>query len=310
MKNKVVIIGCGNVGMSYAYSLLNQKTSVNELILVDINKEKTIGEVMDLNHGLPFGPSKIDIKAGSYSDSYDAKIVMIAAGRNQDVGETRMDLIDKNKVVFKDIIKKVVDSGFKGIFIIATNPVDIMTYITWKYSKFPKERVIGTGTTLDSARLRYEIGNKLNLNPKNVHAYVIGEHGDTEFVPWTNATIGLSNINDFINKKDKEKLEDKVRNMAYDIIKKKGNTSYGIGMVTTRITNAILNNENAILTVSSYDSKNKLFIGYPTIVNIKGAVRWFPFPLSKDEQNKYNHSIKTLKQVIQKIEEEMKKKNN
>ena len=304
MKNKVVIIGCGNVGMSYAYSLLNQKTSVNELVLVDINKEKTIGEAMDLNHGLPFGPSKIDIKAGDYSECKDAKIVMIAAGRNQDVGETRMDLIDKNKVVFKEIIKKVIDSGFKGLFIIATNPVDIMTYITYKYSNHPKEKVIGTGTTLDSARLRYEIGNKLNINSKNVHAYVIGEHGDTEFVPWSNATLGRTNLNELLTNEEKNNLEEKVKNMAYDIIKKKGNTSYGIGMATTRITNAILNNENAILTISSYDEENDLFIGYPTIINSNGAIKRMPFPLTQEEQDKYNYSINTLKKVIETIKNE------
>ena len=305
MKNKVVIVGCGNVGMSYAYSLLNQKTSVNELVLVDINKEKTIGEAMDLNHGLPYSPSKLDIKAGDYSDCHDAKIVMIAAGRNQNVGETRMDLIDKNKSVFKDIIEKIVASGFKGFFIIATNPVDVMTYITWKYSGFPKERVIGTGTTLDTARLRFEIGNKLNINPKNVHAYVIGEHGDTEMVPWSNATLGLSNINEFLNNDEKKDLEERVKNMAYDIIQKKGNTSYGIGMATTRITNAILGNENAILTISSYDMDNDIFIGYPTIINQNGAVKRLPFPLNNEEQERFNNSIKTLKNVIEEINREI-----
>ena len=305
MKNKVVIVGCGNVGMSYAYSLLNQKTSVNELVLVDINKEKTIGEAMDLNHGLPYSPSKLDIKAGDYSDCHDAKIVMIAAGRNQNVGETRMDLIDKNKSVFKDIIEKIVASGFQGFFIIATNPVDIMTYITWKYSGFPKEKVIGTGTTLDSARLRFEIGNKLNINPKNVHAYVIGEHGDTEMVPWSNATLGLSNLNEFLNNDEKKELEERVKNMAYDIIQKKGNTSYGIGMATTRITNAILGNENAILTISSYDIDNDIFIGYPTIINQDGAVKRLPFPLSNEEQERFNYSIKTLKNVIEEINHEI-----
>ena len=305
MKNKVVIVGCGNVGMSYAYSLLNQKTSVNELVLVDINKEKTIGEAMDLNHGLPYSPSKLDIKAGDYSDCHDAKIVMIAAGRNQNVGETRMDLIDKNKSVFKDIIEKIVASGFKGFFIIATNPVDIMTYITWKYSGFPKERVIGTGTTLDTARLRFEIGNKLNINPKNVHAYVIGEHGDTEMVPWSNATLGLSNLNEFLKNEEKKELEERVKNMAYDIIQKKGNTSYGIGMATTRITNAILGNENAILTISSYDMDNDIFIGYPTIINQNGAVKRLPFPLNNEEQERFNNSIKTLKNVIEEINREI-----
>ena len=301
MKNKVVIIGCGNVGMSYAYSLLNQKTAVQELVLIDINYEKTVGEAMDLNHGLPYSPSKINIKAGDYSDCTDAKIVMIAAGRNQEVGESRLDLIDKNKIVFKDIIDKVVKSGFQGFFIIATNPVDIMTYITWKYSGFPNEKVIGTGTTLDSARLRYEIGTKLNINPKNIHAYVIGEHGDSELVSWSTVTVGLSNINDFLSKKEMTDIEDKVRNMAYDIIKKKGNTSYGIGMALTRITNAILNNEDAILTISSYDKENNLFIGYPTLINNSGAIKRLPFPLTDEEQEKYNLSIKLLKDVINKI---------
>lgn len=303
MKNKVVIVGCGNVGMSYAYSLLNQKTSVNELVLIDLNQDKTEGEAMDLNHGLPFGPSKIDIKAGDYSDCIDADIVMIAAGRNQEVGETRMDLIYKNQVVFKDIIKKIVKSGFKGIFIIATNPVDIMTYITWKYSGFPKEKIMGTGTCLDSARLRYEIGNKLNINSKNIHAYVIGEHGDTEFVPWSSSTLGLTNLSEFLNNEEMNYYENKVRNMAYEIIKKKGNTSYGIGMVTTRITNAILNNENAILTVSSYDNKNNIFIGYPTILNRNGAVKRLTFPLNTEEQKKYDNSVNTIKNAIEKIKD-------
>lgn len=301
MKNKVVIIGCGNVGMSYAYSLLNQKTAVQELVLIDINYEKTVGEAMDLNHGLPYSPSKINIKVGDYSDCTDAKIVMIAAGRNQEVGESRLDLIDKNKIVFKDIIDKVVKSGFQGFFIIATNPVDIMTYITWKYSGFPNEKVIGTGTTLDSARLRYEIGTKLNINPKNIHAYVIGEHGDSELVSWSTVTVGLSNISDFLSKKEMTDIEDKVRNMAYDIIKKKGNTSYGIGMALTRITNAILNNEDAILTISSYDKENNLFIGYPTLINNSGAIKRLSFPLTDEEQEKYNLSIKLLKDVINKI---------
>ena len=301
MNNKVVIIGCGNVGMSYAYSLLNQRTYVNELVLIDINKEKALGEAMDLNHGLSFAPSKIDIKAGSYSDCRDAKIVVIAAGANQNVGETRMDLIYKNNDIFKSIVEQVMLNGFKGIFIIATNPVDVMTYVTWKYSKLDSNRVIGSGTTLDSSRLRYEISNELNISPKNVHAYVIGEHGDTEFVPWSNATIGLTDINDFLEKEKRDMIEDKVRNMAYDIIKKKGNTSYGIGMSMTRITNAILGNENTILTVSSYDKNNDVFVGGPTIINQNGVNKRLYIPLTNDEESKLTHSINTLKDAINKL---------
>lgn len=302
MNNKVVIIGCGNVGMSYAYSLLNQRTYVNELVLIDINKEKALGEAMDLNHGLSFAPSKIDIKAGSYSDCRDAKIVVIAAGANQNVGETRMDLIYKNNDIFKNIVEQVMLNGFKGIFIIATNPVDVMTYVTWKYSKLDSNRVIGSGTTLDSSRLRYEISKELDISPKNVHAYVIGEHGDTEFVPWSNATIGLTDINEFIEKEKRDMIEDKVRNMAYDIIKKKGNTSYGIGMSMTRITNAILGNENTILTVSSYDKKNDVFVGGPTILNQNGVNKRLFIPLTDDEETKLTHSINTLKDAINKLD--------
>ena len=305
MKNKVVIIGCGNVGMSYAYSLLNQKTSVNELVLIDVNKEKTEGEVMDLNHGLPYSPSKIDIRVGNYDDCHDAKIIMIAAGRNQDVHETRMDLIDKNIVVFKDILSNVMRTGFNGYFIIATNPVDVMTYVTYKYSDFPKEKVIGTGTTLDSARLRYEVGNKLNINPKNIHAYVIGEHGDTEMIPWSKATLGLDDLNNYLTKEEKKQLEEKVKNMAYEIIKLKGNTSYGIGMALTRITNAILNNENAILTISSYDEENGLFIGYPTIINNNGAIKRLAILMNHDEEIKYKHSLQTLKNVTHSIKDKI-----
>lgn len=302
MNNKVVIIGCGNVGMSYAYSLLNQRSYVHELVLIDINQDKALGEAMDLNHGLSFAPSKIDIKAGNYSDCRDAKIVVIAAGANQEVGETRMDLIYKNNTIFKSIVEQVMQSGFRGIFMIATNPVDVMTYVTWKYSKLDSSRVIGTGTTLDSSRLRYEIGKELNISPKNVHAYVLGEHGDTEFVPWSNATIGLTDISEFIDEERRNSIEDKVRNVAYDIIKKKGNTSYGIGMSMARITNAILGNENAILTVSSYDKENDVFVGGPTIINQNGVNKRLFIPLTKEEEDKLSHSIKTLKDAIDKLD--------
>ncbi len=301
MNNKVVIVGCGNVGMSYAYSLLNQRTYVNELVLIDINANKTIGEAMDLNHGLAYSPSKIKIYAGDYNDCHDAKIVVIAAGANQNVGETRMDLIYKNSNIFKDIINKIMNSGFKGIFIIATNPVDVLTYQTWRYSKMEPNKVIGTGTTLDTARLRYEISEKIHISPKNVHAYVLGEHGDSEFVSWRNSMIGSNNINEFISETEKNEIEEKVRTMAYDIINRKGNTSYGIGMSLTRITNAILGDENTILTISSYDPINKIFIGYPTIINKNGADRRLDIHLLENEKIKMETSIKTIKEAISKI---------
>lgn len=302
MKNKVVLIGCGNVGMSYAYALLNQKTYVNELVLIDLNIEKIIGEVMDLNHCLAFAPSKIDIKAGDYSDCKDARVVVIAAGANQNVGETRMDLINKNSKIFKNIINEVMKTGFNGIFLIATNPLDVMTYITWKYSGLPANQVLGSGTSLDTARLRYLIGEKINVNPKNVHAYVVGEHGDSEFVPWSNATIGLQNIKDFIDEKELDSICNEVRNAAYEIIDRKGNTSYGIGVCLVKITNAILGDENVIISVSAYDETNDVYVSTPTIINKNGIREKIFIELSDEEAVKMSCSIKVIRNAIESID--------
>lgn len=302
MKNKVVIIGCGNVGMSYAYALLNQRTYVNELVLIDLNYEKTVGEAMDLNHGLAFAPSNVITRAGTYEDCNDAKIVVIAAGANQEIGETRMDLIHKNDKIFKSIVNEVNKSGFNGIYIIATNPVDVMTYITWKHSGFDTSKVIGSGTTLDTARLRYEVAKKINIHPKNVHAYVIGEHGDSEFVPWSNANVGIQNIKDFLSDEELDEICNNVRGAAYEIINRKGNTSYGIGMSLVRITNAILGDENLILTVSSYDKNNDVFVGGPTVINKDGATKRIYVKLTNEEEEKLQDSIDILKDAIAKVD--------
>lgn len=301
-KNKVVIIGCGNVGMSYAYALLNQKTYVNELALIDLNYDRVVGEVMDLNHCLAFAPSKIDIKVGDYSDCRDADIVMIAAGANQNPGETRMDLINKNSKIFKSIVGNVMENGFNGIFLVATNPLDVMTYLVQKYSGLPYSRVMGSGTSLDTARLRYLIGEKLSINPKNVHAYVIGEHGDSEFVPWSNVNIGLQNIGSFIDKEKCFDIENSVRNAAYEIINKKGATYYGIGMCLVRITNAILGDENSIITVSNYDETNGVYVGLPAIINRTGVHKKIFVELNNDETVKLQNSIDIIKDAIRKIE--------
>ena len=301
MNNKVVIIGCGNVGMSYAYALLNQKTNVQELVLIDLNKERIIGEAMDLNHCLAFAPSKMQIKAGDYTDCKDAKIVCIAAGANQKEGETRMDLIHKNSAIFKSIVTEVMNSGFNGIFLIATNPLDIMTYLTWKYSNLPHNKIIGSGPSLDTARLRYMIGDKLNVNPKNVHAYVIGEHGDSEFVPWSNANIGLQNIKEFLKEEELDEIYVNVRDAAYDIIDRKGATCYGIGMCLVRITNAILGDENSIITVSTYDENNDVFVGLPAIINSKGVREKVYVNLTKEETERLQKSIDIIKDAINQI---------
>lgn len=301
MNKKVVLIGCGNVGMSYAYALLNQRTFVNELVLIDLDTSRITGEVMDLNHCLAFAPSKLEIKVGDYSDCKDASIVVIAAGANQEGHETRMDLIYKNNRIFKSIITKVVDSGFNGIFLVATNPLDVMTYVTWKYSGFNQSKVIGSGTSLDTARLRYLIGSKFEISPKNVHGYVMGEHGDSEFVPWSNLTIGQNNIENFLNSEEKEQIENEVRNTAYKIIEKKGATYYGIGMCLVRITNAILGDENTIITVSSYDKENDIFIGNPSVLNKDGVKSMIKVSLNAEEIEKYNNSVKVIKEALKKI---------
>ena len=303
MNNKVVLIGCGNVGMSYAYALLNQRTYVNELALIDLDEERVEGEVMDLNHCLAFAPSKINIKVGSYEDCRDASIVVIAAGASQKVGETRMDLINKNSIIFKNIIANVMKHNFDGIFIVATNPLDVMTYLTWKYSNFKASRVIGSGTILDTARLRYKIGERLTISPKNVHAYVIGEHGDSEFVPWSNTTVGLQPISKFINYEEFDKICEEVRNAAYEIIQRKGSTYYGIGMCLVRITNAILGDENSIITISTYDKTNDVFIGLPSVINREGVSRRVYLDLTEEEQKKLKNSINIIKHAIESIEE-------
>jgi len=299
--NKIVIIGCGNVGMSYAYALLNQRTKVEELILIDINKEKTIGEAMDLNHCLAFAPSKIKIKAGDYSDCNDATIICIAAGKNQEIGETRLDLINKNYEVFKSIIDEINKTNFNGIYLIATNPVDIMTYITKELSEFDSNRVIGSGTMLDTARLRYLIGDELDVNPKNVHAYVIGEHGDSEFVAWDSAIVGLKPVDEYIDNQTLENIASSVKNSAYEIIEKKGATYYGIGMCLVRITNAILDNDNSILALSVYDEEKNLYYGMPAITNKNGIKEIIKLDLSSIEQEKLENSIKIINEYKNKL---------
>ena len=302
MNNKVVIIGCGNVGMSYAYALINQRTYVNRLVLIDINEERIEGEVMDLNHCLPYAPSKISINVGTYSDCHDARIVVIAAGANQKPGETRTDLINKNAVIFKDIVSNVMSSGFNGIFLVATNPLDVMTYLTYKYSGLHSNQVIGTGTSLDTSRVRLMIGKKLCISPKNIEAYVIGEHGDSEFIPWSNANISLQNIKEFFKEEELNEIEADVRNAAYEIINRKGATYYGIGMCLVRITNAILGNENTIIPLSVYDKENDVYVGLPAILNQDGAKRRVNLKLTEEEIQKLKHSINIIKENINSLE--------
>ena len=299
--SKVVIVGCGNVGMSYAFSLVTTKNKVDELVLIDVLKDKAVGEAMDLTHATTYNSNRIKVRAGEYEECNDADIVCICAGRNQEVGETRRDLINKNCKVYKSIIDEINKTQFNGIYLIATNPLDVMTYITKKLSNFPAEKVIGSGTVLDTARLRCLIGDKLSISPKNIHAYVIGEHGDSEFVPWSNAIIGLNKATDYLNDDDCSKLLYDVRNSAYDIINKKGNTSYGIGMCLTKITNAILEDSNEIMTISAYNDEHDIHFGMPAIVGISGIKKVLPLDLSKEEQDRLSKSIDCITDTINQI---------
>lgn len=300
--NKVVLVGCGNVGMAYAYALVNQKVYVDELVLIDINLEKCEGEAMDLNHCVAYSPSKINVRVGEYSDCRDAKVVVIAAGANQAPGESRMDLIDKNSKIFSSIVSSIMQSGFNGIFVVATNPLDVMTYLTLKYSGLPANRVIGSGTTLDTSRLRYILSKKTGVNAKNIEAYVIGEHGDSEFIPWSNVNIAYKKVTDVFSISELEKIEKEVRESAYEIINKKGATAYGIGMCLVRITNAILEDKNIVLPVSSWDSENKICISTPAIVGSNGVKEKIYIPLNQEETNKIINSIKTIKEAIESLE--------
>lgn len=298
---KVVIIGCGNVGMSYAYALVNSNTRVSELILIDINKEKAIGEALDLNHALPFSPSQMKIRAGDYSDCNYADIVCINAGRNQEVGETRLDLIKKNAAVFKDIISKIKETNFNGIYLISTNPVDVMSYVTYKLTGNAK-KVIGSGTTLDTARLKYLVGKRLQINPKNIHAYVVGEHGDSETIPWSKATVGLKDIKDYLTQDEMKSIAEEVRDSAYNIIERKGNTSYGIGVCLLTITNSILSNDNAIHTLSTYDPYHDIFISLPSIVDTTGVKSTIDVDFTPSERKEFMKSVQVIKSAIESVE--------
>ncbi|WP_312426744.1 L-lactate dehydrogenase [Lacrimispora sp.] len=303
-KRKIVLVGTGMVGMSYAYSLLNQGVC-DELVLIDINRKRAEGEAMDLNHGLAFSASHMKIYAGEYKDCSDADIVVICAGVAQKSGETRLDLLKRNAAVFKSIVQPVTESGFNGVFLVATNPVDIMTRITYSLSGFNPKRVIGSGTTLDTARLRYLLGDSLRVDPRNVHAYVMGEHGDSEFVPWSQAMIATKPIlclceeEGMVCRNELERIEDEVRGAAYRIIEAKQATYYGIGMALTRITRAILGDENSVFTVSAMlrgeYGQSEVYAGVPCIINKNGIQRIISLSLTDEEMKQFHNSCDTLR---------------
>ncbi len=309
-KRKVVIIGTGFVGMSTAYALLNQG-GINELVLIDVNKEKAIGEAMDLSDGVPCSPARMVIKAGGYEECKDANIVVITAGASQLPGQTRLDLLQTNAKIIKEVTQDTVNAGFNGIFIIASNPVDILTYIVQKTSQFPTNRVIGSGTVLDTARLRFLLGRHLNVSSKNIHAYIMGEHGDSSFVPWSKSYVGCKPLIDILKQRGElsdilEKVHEQVRDEAYEIITRKKSTYYGIGIGLTKIIKAILNDEHEILTISTFLNgeygKNDISMGVPAIVTNKGVQEILQLELTEEEKQKFDHSYEILNEMKNKIE--------
>lgn len=268
---------------------------------------------MDLSHGMPFAPSKIDIKSGEYEECRDANIVVITAGLNQKPGQTRLELAAANAKIIKDITKQVVESGFKGIFVVASNPVDLMTYVVYKTSGFPSSKIIGSGTVLDTSRLRFLIGEYLQVSSKNVHAYIMGEHGDSSFVPWSHCYVGCKKLLDVMenNKKDKkdlDKIYTDVQQAAYEIINKKKATYYGIGIALTRLVKAILGDENSIMPVSTFLNgeygHSGIFIGTPAIINRKGVREVLELDLEKQDQEKFDSSCSILEKNIKEVIDE------
>jgi L-lactate dehydrogenase len=309
--NKAAIIGAGFVGATTAYTLMLSGL-IPEIVLIDINKDKADGEVMDLNHGMPFiRPEKV--YTGNYADCRDADIVIITAGANQKPGETRLDLVHRNTNIFKDIIGSITQYNQHGILLVVANPVDILTYLAFKLSGFPANKVIGSGTVLDSARFRYTISQYVGLDTRNIHGYIIGEHGDSEVPTWSVTNISGVPLDDYYkanfpqesNGLPKDEIFHQVKNAAYQIIEKKGATYYGVALAVRRIVEAIVRDENSILTVSSYldgpfDLHN-VCLSLPSVINKEGIKRVLDIPLNEEEQELLHHSEKALKEILDQL---------
>lgn len=305
-KRKIMLIGTGFVGMSFAYSLLNER-GIDELVLVDVNEDKARGEMMDLNDGLVYADTKMAITAGTYADAADTNIVVLTAGAAQKPGQSRLELVKINANITKGICTALKENGFNGILIVANNPVDIMTYVAWKTSGLPKNHVIGSGTVLDTARLRHALSQRLGFADSNIHAYIMGEHGDSSFVPWIHTYIGCKSLLEYLDEhnislKELQEIYIGVRDKAYEIIDLKKATYYGIGLALRRIVSAVLNNERCILPVSSYQEgqygRSGYFIGTPSVVGSNGVQEIMCLPLNENDQMRFNNSFDTLEQTI------------
>lgn len=307
--NKVVLIGAGDVGVAYAYALVNQGT-IDHLAIIDIDEKKLEGNVMDLNHGVVWGPSRTRVTVGNYADCADAAMVVICAGAAQKPGETRLQLVDKNVAIMNSIVGQVMENNFEGIFLVASNPVDLLTYAVWKASGFPHQRVIGSGTILDSARYRYMLSEMEDVAPTSVHAYIVGEHGDSELPVVSSANIAGVSLARRAQEEPGfteriEKIFEDTRDAAYHIIDAKGSTSYGIGMGLARITRAVIQNQSVALPVSAYlegqYGVSDVYIGTPAIIDRSGINRVIELELDDHEQERFMNSFNTLDAIKKEI---------
>lgn len=309
---KVGIIGVGQVGASIAFALM-EKGIFNEIVLIDNNKEKAIGEAMDLSHGILYASSLSKIYAGEYKDLKDAALIIITAGAAQKEGETRLDLVKKNSAIMRSIISNIKPIGIEGIILVVANPVDILTHVAYKCSGLPAKRVIGSGTVLDTARLKYMISEHLQVDSRNVHAVMIGEHGDSELPVWSGANISGVPLNEFCelrghhnHEEGMAKLYSNVRNAAYEIIKRKGSTYYGIAMAVTKIARCIVNDEKSMLPISvelngTYNLKD-VALSIPAILGKDGVELVLELPLSNVEKDNLAKSASTLKKIIDELD--------
>lgn len=303
---KAAVIGCGFVGSATAFTLM-QSRLFSELVLLDVNMEKADGEAKDIAHGIPFA-GQMKIYAGTYDDAADAAIIIITAGANQKPGETRLDLVQKNTAIYQSIIPESVKRDFGGILLIVSNPVDILTYVALKLSGLPENRVLGSGTVLDTARLKYALGEHLGVDSRSVHSFIIGEHGDSEIAAWSSTNVSGIPLNDFCEMRGHfnhdaamDAIAEKVKNSAYEIISKKQATYYGIAMSVKRICECIVRNERSILPVSAmmhgeYGIED-ITLSMPAIVGIGGVETHVPIALSEEEAEKLVESAKKLKEV-------------
>ena len=307
---KCAIIGAGGVGSTTAFTLV-QSGLFNEIVIIDVNKNKSEGEALDIAHGIQF-TNPVNIYSGDYKDLADAYLVIVTAGANQMPGETRIDLINKNASIFKKIIPSITKYNKDCILLIVSNPVDILTMLALELSGFPKERVLGSGTVLDTSRLRYLLSKKLEVDSKNIHAFIIGEHGDSELAVWSNADIAGIHIEDYCKNIfdscniNLEEILNEVRNSAYQIIEKKGSTFYGVAMAVKRIAQAIIRDEYSILPVSHFLNGeygiNDVCLGIPSLICRKGVKKIIPITLNEREKTYLNESANKLKEAYKSIE--------